>query len=144
MPPDWLLLSRCDRWPLLGLCVGSFLNVVIHRLPLMLERGWRERRCAELRGEAPVRTEPRAYQPRRAAARAARRAATRSRWYENIPLVSWLGCAAAARLQAPISARYPLVEVLRGRAVRGACGWRFGAQPHGAAAGAASLGRCSR
>ena len=36
-----------------GLCVGSFLNVVIHRLPKMLERGWQEQ-CAELRGEAPA------------------------------------------------------------------------------------------
>ena len=33
-----------------GLCIGSFLNVVIHRLPKMLERGW-EAQCAELRGE---------------------------------------------------------------------------------------------
>ena len=39
------------RWPLLGLCIGSFLNVVIHRLPLMLERGWklRKRRAARRR-----------------------------------------------------------------------------------------------
>ena len=35
---------------LVGLCVGSFLNVVIHRLPRMLERGWRAQ-CAELSGE---------------------------------------------------------------------------------------------
>ena len=38
---------------LVGLCVGSFLNVVIHRLPKMLERGW-QAQCAELRGEAPA------------------------------------------------------------------------------------------
>ena len=37
----------------LGLVVGSFLNVVIHRLPKMLERQW-QRECAELRGEAPA------------------------------------------------------------------------------------------
>ena len=36
-----------------GLCIGSFLNVVIHRLPRMLERGWQEQ-CAELRGETPT------------------------------------------------------------------------------------------
>ena len=36
---------------LFGLMVGSFLNVVIYRLPKMLERGWR-RDCAELRGES--------------------------------------------------------------------------------------------
>ena len=47
-----------------GLCVGSFLNVVIHRLPKMLERGW-EAQCAELRGET-VASGGR-LQPRRAA-----------------------------------------------------------------------------
>ena len=40
-----------------GLCIGSFLNVVIHRLPRMLERGWQEQ-CAELRGETAA-PEPR-------------------------------------------------------------------------------------
>ena len=35
---------------LIGLCIGSFLNVVIHRLPKMLDRGWRAQ-CAELAGE---------------------------------------------------------------------------------------------
>ena len=38
---------------LLGLCIGSFLNVVIHRLPKMMEREW-QTQCAELRGETPV------------------------------------------------------------------------------------------
>ena len=42
---------------LAGLCVGSFLNVVIHRLPKMLERGWQEQ-CAELRGEDASRRDP--------------------------------------------------------------------------------------
>ena len=37
----------------LGLLVGSFLNVVIHRLPRMLERGWRAQ-CAELAGQVPT------------------------------------------------------------------------------------------
>ena len=36
-----------------GLCLGSFLNVVIHRLPRMMEREWQEQ-CAELRGEEPA------------------------------------------------------------------------------------------
>ena len=42
---------------LLGLMVGSFLNVVIHRLPIMMERDWAAQ-CAELRGEAPPALEP--------------------------------------------------------------------------------------
>jgi leader peptidase (prepilin peptidase)/N-methyltransferase len=69
-----------------GLCVGSFLNVVIHRLPRMLERGWQEQ-CAELRGETH------APQPRynlvvpRSACPACGHKITAT---ENIPVVSWL------------------------------------------------------
>jgi leader peptidase (prepilin peptidase)/N-methyltransferase len=40
-----------------GLLVGSFLNVVAHRLPKMLERGWHQQ-CTELRGEEPAHSEP--------------------------------------------------------------------------------------
>ena len=90
-----------------GLCVGSFLNVVIHRMPKMLERGWQDQ-CAELRGEEP------APQP------SYNLAVPRSRCpacghpitaVENIPVLSWLalkGKCSACR--APISARYPFVE----------------------------------
>ena len=46
--PHFLTLAAA----LLGLIVGSFLNVVIHRLPRMMERGWMLE-CAELRGETP-------------------------------------------------------------------------------------------
>jgi hypothetical protein len=42
---------------LLGLMVGSFLNVVVHRLPIMMERDWAAQ-CAELRGEAPTVSDP--------------------------------------------------------------------------------------
>ena len=41
MPPDEILYSPA-LLAVLGLCIGSFLNVVVHRLPLMLERGWKE------------------------------------------------------------------------------------------------------
>lgn len=91
-----------------GLCVGSFLNVVIHRLPLMLERQW-QAEAADLRGE----TLP--EQPR------FNLVAPRSRCphcghpitaLENIPVLSWLAlrgrCSAC---KAPISPRYPLVEL---------------------------------
>jgi len=95
----------------LGLMVGSFLNVVIHRLPIMMERDWAGQ-CAELRSEAPPVFEalslarPRSRCPQCGHSISA---------LENIPVISWLllrgrckGCAA------PISFRYPLVEALTG------------------------------
>ncbi|TXF13155.1 prepilin peptidase [Pelomicrobium methylotrophicum] len=107
---------------LLGLMVGSFLNVVIHRLPLMLEREWR-RQCAELRGEALPPAErfnlvmPRSHCPACGKTIGA---------LENIPIVSWFvlrgRCSSCG---APISPRYPLVEGLTGL-ISGYCAWRFG------------------
>ncbi|MEI7612598.1 MAG: A24 family peptidase [Betaproteobacteria bacterium] len=92
-----------------GLTFGSFLNVVIHRLPKMMEADW-QNQCAELRGEEPPAQPPLSL------------ATPRSRCpecghlisvLENIPLFSWLAlrgkCSAC---QAPISARYPAVEAL--------------------------------
>jgi len=92
-----------------GLCVGSFLNVVIHRLPKMLERGWREQ-CADLAGETPA--DAPAYNlivPRSECPSCGHRIGA----LENIPVVSYLvlrGHCLACR--APISARYPVVELL--------------------------------
>ena len=114
----------------LGLLVGSFLNVVIHRLPRMLERGWHAQ-CAELRGEAPPK-EP-TYNlvvPRSACPHCGHRIGA----HENVPVVSWLvlrgRCSAC---KAPISARYPLVELLA--AALGAFAiWRFGPTWQGLAA----------
>jgi leader peptidase (prepilin peptidase)/N-methyltransferase len=95
----------------LGLLVGSFLNVVIHRLPRMLERGWHAQ-CAELRGEAPA--EAPAYNlvvPRSACPHCGHRIAA----HENIPVLSWLmlrgKCSACG---SRISARYPAVELIAG------------------------------
>jgi leader peptidase (prepilin peptidase)/N-methyltransferase len=97
---------------LLGLAVGSFLNVVIHRLPLMMEREWRAH-CAELAETAP---------DDQGADEAAFNLATpRSRCphcghaitaLENIPVVSYLWLRGRCKgCGAPISARYPLVEL---------------------------------
>jgi len=106
----------------LGLLVGSFLNVVIHRLPLMLERQWRNE-CALLAGNTPA-AEPRydLFMPRSACPSCQRPIAA----IENIPLVSYLwlrgrcaGCATAIRL------RYPLIEALTAVA-SGLVAWRFG------------------
>ena len=71
----------------LGLCVGSFLNVVIHRLPLMLDRQWR-RDSAELLGQDL----PDEGQPLNLATPRSRcpHCGHLIRWYENLPVVSWL------------------------------------------------------
>ncbi len=111
---------------LAGLAIGSFLNVVIHRLPLVLERQWRAQ-AAELDGR-PAAAEPEPYnlvrpRSRCPACQAPIRAA------HNIPVLSWLllrgRCAAC---QAAISVRYPVVELATGIAFA-AVAWRFGFGP---------------
>ena len=114
---------------LIGLAVGSFLNVVIHRLPVILERRWRTE-CAELAGaEAPAGERYNLVVPRSRCPACGHGIAA----LENIPLVSYLvlggKCSAC---NAPISPRYPLVEALAGL-VGGYAAWRFGF-------GAATLG----
>ncbi|HSV18680.1 MAG TPA: A24 family peptidase [Casimicrobiaceae bacterium] len=95
-----------------GLCVGSFLNVVVHRLPRMLERDWRAQ-CAELAGAAAAAPEPpyNLVVPRSACPACGHAIGA----HENIPVLSWLAlrgkCSAC---KAPISARYPLVELVGG------------------------------
>jgi leader peptidase (prepilin peptidase)/N-methyltransferase len=113
-----------------GLCIGSFLNVVIHRLPKMLEREWRAQ-CAELAGE--TRPEQPAYNlitPRSQCPACGHRITA----LENVPLVSYLllrgRCSACA---APISIRYPFVEFLTG-ALTVAAVLRFGVTPAAAVA----------
>lgn len=91
-----------------GLCVGSFLNVVIHRLPLMLERRW-QAEAAELRGEAlPEQPRLNLLVPRSRCPHCGHGITA----LENIPVVSWLAlrgrCIAC---KAPISPRYPAVEL---------------------------------
>ena len=110
---------------LLGLCIGSFLNVVIHRLPQMMERGWRIE-SAELLSvviDEPARitlSSPGSRCPSCGHAIA---------WHENIPLFGYLRLSGAcSACKAPISARYPAIEVLTAL-LFAACGLRFGAQP---------------
>jgi leader peptidase (prepilin peptidase) / N-methyltransferase len=113
-----------------GLLVGSFLNVVIHRLPRMMERGWQEQ-CAELRGETPAPGERYDLVLPRSACPACGHGIT---MVENIPVVSWLAlrgkCSACG---AAISPRYPLVEILGGVVAAGAI-WKFGPNWQGLAA----------
>src|SRR5438105_7485333 len=112
----------------LGLVVGSFLNVVIYRLPVMLDRAWREQ-CRDLSGEAAAATLPAGLPARfnlvvpRSACPACRAPITA---LQNIPLISWLvlrgRCAHCGK---PISPRYPLVEALSG-VLCAAVAWKFG------------------
>jgi len=109
----------------LGLVVGSFLNVVIHRLPLMMQAEWRAD-CAELEGrEPPVEPRLNLLTPRSRCPACGHRI----RWYENIPLFSWLAlrgrCSACGTA---IGLRYPLVEVGTGL-LFAAIAWRLGPQP---------------
>jgi len=112
----------------LGLAVGSFLNVVIYRLPVMLDRQWR-RQCAELTGEAAAATLPAGTPERfnlivpRSACRACRAPITA---LQNIPLLSWLALRGrCARCGAPIGLRYPLVEALTG-VLSALVAWKLG------------------
>lgn len=112
---------------LFGLMVGSFLNVVIHRLPRMLERDWREQ-CALLAGGAVPEPAPRydLVVPRSACPACGHAI----RWYENIPILSWLALRArCSACGAPIPLRYPLVEAVTGVLFAfAAWHWGFGAQ----------------
>ena len=112
---------------MLGLLVGSFLNVVIYRLPVMLERRWRAQ-CAELAGAAEAAgssTPPERFDlivPRSAcpACKAPIRA------HQNIPIISWLALRGrCAKCGAGIAARYPLVELASGL-LSAAVAWKFG------------------
>ena len=154
LPPLDLLLSPVAL-AILGLCVGSFLNVVIHRLPLILERQWWTDVAHQLAdtdswrrvfGGRDAKAAPSAQQQRTAddlgkaveALAPFTIASPRSRcpscgyqlaWHENLPLLGWLRlkgrCSACA---SRISARYPLLE-LSTALTFAAIGWRFGAQP---------------
>ena len=95
----------------LGLLVGSFLNVVVYRLPKMLERQWAAE-CAELGGqELPAQDAFNLMVPRSQCPHCGHAIA----WYENIPVISYLvlrgRCSAC---KAGIGLRYPLVELVTG------------------------------
>ncbi len=138
---------------LLGLCIGSFLNVVAHRLPQLLERDWWLETAEHQLGDADAwrRVAGHDAKPPAAFAEAAQAidatvqaqpvlglARPRSRcpqcgrelrWHENLPLVGWLRLKGrCAGCGGAISIRYPLVEALTGL-LFAACAWKFGAQP---------------
>jgi leader peptidase (prepilin peptidase)/N-methyltransferase len=111
----------------LGLVIGSFLNVVIYRLPIMLEREWQAQAlelvpAAVAGGGADAAPRFTLSVPRSACPRCN---APISAW-QNIPVVSWIALRGrCASCKAPISVRYPLVELATG-ALSAAVAWQFG------------------
>ena len=115
---------------LLGLMVGSFLNVVIHRLPRMMEREWREQ-CSTLDEEGAAPAAPYNLVVPRSACPACGHMI--SAW-ENLPLISWLILRGrCAHCKAPISPRYPIVEALTA-IISAYVAWHFGFGPTALAA----------
>ena len=107
---------------LVGLFVGSFLNVVIHRLPRMMEREWHAQ-AAELRGEPVPDAEPYNLATPRSRCPHCGHLITA---LENIPVVSYLVLRGRCRhCSAPISRRYPVVEMLSAL-LSGYAAWHFG------------------
>ena len=112
----------------LGLLVGSFLNVVIHRLPKMMENEWREQ-CAELSAPIDQAPGPSAQKPtynlvlpRSACPSCGHQISA----LENIPVVSYLALGGRCRgCKSKISARYPIVEAMTGL-LSGLVAWHFG------------------
>ncbi|OCX23002.1 methyltransferase [Stutzerimonas xanthomarina] len=107
----------------LGLLVGSFLNVVIHRLPIMMQRDWQSQAREFLKLPAePVGAVFNLFLPHSRCPHCDHQI----RAWENIPLISWLAlrgkCSAC---KAPISKRYPLVELACGL-LSGYVAWHFG------------------
>jgi len=128
----------------LGLLVGSFLNVVIHRLPRMLERQWRDQAAEYAMEQAATQAAAARTQPASAPPAAPRPAKPEPRYnlvvprsacpgcsapitaLQNIPVISWLALRGrCANCKAPISVRYPIVELLCG-VLGGLVAWKFG------------------
>ncbi|MBW8891354.1 MAG: prepilin peptidase, partial [Burkholderiales bacterium] len=151
-PLDWSVWLSPWALGVFGLCIGSFLNVVIHRLPLMLERQWLHESAAQLTdAQAMARgagvplsdaeklakavdvygTQIEALPPFGISKPRSRcpHCGHQLRWHENLPVIGWLRLSGkCAACKAPISKRYPLIEAITGLAFA-ALSWRFGAQP---------------
>jgi len=114
-----LLLVAC----VLGALIGSFLNVVIYRMPLMMERAWEDEIAAAQDKEPVERARFNLIVPRSRCGNCGHVITA----LENIPVISWLAlrgkCSACGTR---ISARYPFVEILTALLFL-ACAWVFGA-----------------
>jgi len=109
-----------------GLCVGSFLNVVIYRLPIMMENRWRRDCCELLEVEAEKEESalnlatPNSHCPK---------CGNPIRPWQNIPVISYVLLGGkCGNCAAPISLRYPAVELATGLGTL-ALGWHFGVSP---------------
>ncbi|WP_278386691.1 prepilin peptidase [Stutzerimonas kunmingensis] len=108
---------------LLGLLVGSFLNVLIYRLPIMMQREWRAQALEYL--ECPPEQISERFNLLLPSSRCPH-CDHQIRSWENIPLVSWLALRGkCSSCRAPISSRYPLVELACGL-LSGYVAWHFG------------------
>ncbi len=105
-----------------GLSVGSFLNVVIHRLPKMMTHEWRLN-CLELQGKvAPDNSTYTLITPRSSCPICEHKISA----LENIPLISYIALKGkCSHCKSPISLRYPIVEALTGILI-GLVSWKFG------------------
>jgi len=108
----------------LGLMIGSFLNVVIYRLPKMLEQQWAAE-CASLNGGEPPAAERFNLMVPRSRCQQCGHVI---RWYENVPVLSYLLLRGkCSSCKTPISARYPFVELVTG-ALFAWCVWHMPGQ----------------
>lgn len=107
---------------ILGLLIGSFLNVVIYRLPKMMERQWAQE-CAELAGHPAEPSDKFNLVVPRSRCSSCGHAI---RWYENIPVASYLFLRGKCSVcGSPYGVRYPVVEAVTG-ALFFFCVWRWG------------------
>ena len=109
-----------------GLLVGSFLNVVIYRLPKMMEQQWAAE-CAELTGQASesIAEKLSLVSPRSRCSNCGHMLA----WYENIPVLSYVFLRGKCSVcDTPFGIRYPIVEVSTGL-LFAFCSWRWGNTP---------------
>ncbi len=124
-----LEIMQAGVFGIIGLLVGSFLNVVIYRLPKMMEKQWAAE-VAEFKGETlPNEASFNLMLPRSKCPSCSHQI----KWYENIPIVSYLflrgKCSAC---KTPISMRYPITEWVTGTLFF-YCIWRWGLTPTGLA-----------
>lgn len=111
---------------ILGLLVGSFLNVVIYRLPKMMEQQW-SAECAELTGQTAESPPEKLslLSPRSRCSNCGHRIG----WHENIPLLSYVFLRGKCSVcGTPFGIRYPVVE-LSGGLLFAFCAWRWGNTP---------------